>query len=107
MLAYTVCAEFTDPNVAQEWLLWLRNGHIEEVLAGGAIAAEIIALEDVSHPVQHFEVRYLFHDRAAFARYEKEHAPRLRAEGIALFPPQRGVTYRRTVGLVLDAWPRP
>ena len=37
MFAYTVTATFADSRVADEWITWLRNGHIGQVLEGGAI----------------------------------------------------------------------
>src|SRR5262245_12859878 len=101
-IAYTVTVTFDVPDLAEAWLRWLRQGHIAEVLAGGATDAEIVALDG---PGTAFEVRYHFPSREAFTRYEAEHAPRLRAEGLRLFPPERGVTYRRGVGEVTDRFP--
>jgi dipeptidase E len=97
-LAYTVAVTFTDPALAQQWLAWLRGGHIAAVLAGGAEHAEVIELE--GGEALTFEVRYRFPSREAFAVYERDRAPRLRAEGTSLFPPEKGVTYRRSTGLV-------
>jgi hypothetical protein len=96
-VAYTVAVTFTDAALAEEWLRWLRGGHIADVLAGGATAAEIVAVDG---PERSFEVRYRFPSREAFAAYERDHAPRLRAEGLQRFPVERGVSYRRTVGVV-------
>jgi len=42
------------------------------------------------------ESRYTFASRAAFEAYERDHAARLRAEGLALFP--SGVAFTRTTG---------
>lgn len=98
-IAYTVAVTLPDEATVQEWLRWLREGHIAEVLAGGASAAEIVALDG---PGRAFEVRYHFASRAAFERYEQQFAPRLRAEGLQRFPTERGITYRRSVGIVLD-----
>jgi Domain of unknown function (DUF4286) len=94
-IAYTVTATFSDYGLAEEWLRWLEEGHVAEVLAGGATDAEIIALDGTDLA---YEVRYHFPSREAFAHYEKEHAPRLRAEGVARFP--NGITYRRSIGVV-------
>lgn len=98
MLRYTVCATFTDRATARRWLDWLHGGHIAEVLAGGATAAEVVELD--GEPLT-FEVRYSFPNRDAFAAYERDHAPRLRAEGLQLFPPAAGISYRRSVGVVV------
>jgi hypothetical protein len=101
-VAYTVAVTFTDRGLADAWLRWLRGGHVAEVLAGGAAAAEVVALDG---PDTAYEVRYRFPSRAAFDRYEREHAPRLRAEGLRLFPADRGVGYRRAVGVITDRFP--
>lgn len=91
-----------DANLADEWLAWLRGGHIADLLAGGATVAEIIAIDQ---PPLTYEVRYRFPNRQTFERYEKETAPRLRAEGLKRFPPEKGITYRRTVGEVVNVFP--
>jgi hypothetical protein len=98
-IAYTVTATFPDPEVADAWLRWLRDGHIAAVLAGGASSAHIVALDA---PALCYEVLYRFPSREAFDRYEKDHAPRLRAEGLSLFPLERGIAYRRSVGIITD-----
>ena len=105
MIAYTVTAEFDDPAVAQEWIAWLRDGHLAEVIAGGALDATIVQLDrnagggESGGPIR-CEVRYHFASRESFRRYEQEHAPRLRAEGLQRFPPHRGIRMTRSVGSV-------
>lgn len=98
--SYTVTAEFDAPAVAAEWVAWLREGHLAEVLEGGALEAAVIQLG----PLQ-FQARYGFSDAAAFAKYEQEHAPRLRAEGLRKFPATRGVRMSRASGEVLFKLP--
>ena len=99
---YTVTARFSDAAVAEEWLEWLRNGHCQAVLDGGATRAEVLQLQ--ATPVVR-EVRYDFPDPATFAHYEQHHAPALRAEGLTRFPTERGIVYGRTVGMVVAALP--
>jgi hypothetical protein len=105
MIAYTVTAEFDDPAVAQEWIAWLRDGHLAAVIAGGALDATIVQLDrdagggESDGPIR-CEVRYHFASRESFRRYEQEHAPRLRAEGLLRFPPHRGIKMARSVGTV-------
>ena len=96
-VVYTVAVTFTEAALAEAWLRWLREGHIADVIAGGATSAEIVQMDGVAHG---YEVRYRFLTREAFTCYEAEHAPRLRAEGLRLFPPEKGVTYRRSLGEV-------
>jgi hypothetical protein len=101
MLAYTVAVTFANASQAEAWLKWLREGHIAEVMAGGAVAAEIVQMDN--QPLS-YEARYRFPSRDVFAAYERDHAPRLRAEGLKLFPVESGIAYRRSVGLVLTTF---
>ncbi len=93
-VAYTVAVTFADAALADEWLRWLKGGHLADVLAGGAVEAEVVELDG---PPRSFEARYRFPSQRAFEAYERDHAPRLRAEGLRLFPVEKGVTYRLTV----------
>lgn len=97
-LAYTVRCSFTDPDVAERWLAWLRDPHLQDVLDAGAASATVVRLD--GEPLT-LEARYVFADRAAFQAYERDHAPRLRAEGLAAFPLELGLTYSRSVGDVV------
>jgi len=99
---YTVAVSLPDEETAERWLRWLRDGHVAEVLAGGAMAAEIVRCDA---PAIEFEVRYDFPSRDAFDRYEREHAPRLRAVALRLFPSEHGIHYHRSTGIVLDVFP--
>jgi hypothetical protein len=101
--AYTVSVAFDSAEVAEEWLAWLRGGHLEEVLAAGAQDAELVELV-TPPPQRRFEVRYHFANAEAFAAYERDHAPRLRADGLARFPAERGIHYQRSTGKVLGCW---
>src|SRR5262245_45904119 len=101
-IAYTVAVTFSNSSLVEDWLTWLKHGHIADVLAGGASDAEIIELEG---PSPSFEIRYHFPSREAFANYEKEHAPRLRGDGLARFPVEKGIAYRRSVGVVRNSFP--
>ncbi|MGE0432209.1 MAG: DUF4286 family protein [Planctomycetota bacterium] len=103
-LAYTVAVTFTDAAVADEWIAWIRSPHMADVVAAGAQTAMLVRIDSANAgsdaPIR-CEVHYTFADRAAFAAYERDHAPRLRAEGLERFPTSRGITYHRSVGDVL------
>lgn len=94
--AYTVHAFFDDQAVATQWAAWLQNGHLADVLAAGAGSAELVQLAPLE-----LEARYWFADAVAFAKYEEQSAPKLRAEGLAKFPASRGVRLSRSTGEVL------
>ena len=102
MFAYTVICTFEKAEVADAWTDWLRGGHLADVRAAGAIAAELVRLEGI--PIR-LEARYRFASRQAFEDYERDHAPRLRAEGLERFPLALGLSYERTIGEILAAQP--
>lgn len=99
MIAYTVKCTFRDSDTAEEWVSWLRDEHLAEVIASGALDAEVIRLDrDLNATLVKCEVRYHFASREAFEDYERSHAPRLRAAGLAKFGPERGLHYERSLG---------
>ncbi len=105
MIAYTVRCAFEDPEVARQWTEWLVSEHLSDVMAAGASAAELVRLDGDPGAVV-LEARYRFDSREAFERYEREEAPRLRDEGLRLFPLSLGLSYTRSVGEILSPAPR-
>ena len=72
-------------EIADAYLAWLRE-HIAEMLAlPGFEAAELHALITETSTEHGWCVRYRLHDRNALDDYLREHAPRMRAAGIARF----------------------
>jgi hypothetical protein len=98
MIAYTVAATFESERLAEDWIAWLRDEHLAEVIGCGALDAEVVRLD--GEPIR-CEVRYHFASRESFMAYERDHAPRLRAEGLTRFPVERGIAYQRTLGKVV------
>lgn len=98
MFLYTVACEFENAEVAQQWVDWLEREHLAAVCAAGALSAEIVRLDG---PAIRYEVHYCFRDRAAFEAYERHHAPRLRAEGLRVFPLELGLRYARSTGEII------
>lgn len=103
LVSYVVRCAFADRDAMEGFLRWLRDRHVADVCAAGAEDAEIDVLDPIggAHP-NAVEIRYRFASREAFARYEREEAPRLRAEGLAelarLGVAPAGVTFARTTG---------
>jgi hydroxyacylglutathione hydrolase len=89
---YTVLGEAETVALADELEAWLVGGHVDEVCEAGALEAEVVR-HDGGLAV---EARYLFASRESFAAYERDHAPRLRAEGLARFP--SGLRFTRSTG---------
>ena len=102
MIAYTVTCTFDNPAVCEEWIAWLRDEHLAEVIAAGALDAEVVKFDrDATIGKVKCEARYHFASRQSFAAYERDHAPRLRAAGLKRFPPERGLTYERSLGEIV------
>ena len=105
--AYIVRCAFGDRAAMDGFLRWLRERHVADVCASGADDAEIYVLDPIGgdHP-NAVEIRYRFASREAFARYEREEAPRLRNEGLdelaRLGVPTDGVSFTRTMGDSVD-----
>lgn len=99
-IAYTVSATFRDVETRDEFVRWLLEGHISDVVRGGATSGTVVVVSEPDSPIR-VDCRYLFPERDAYDRYLSEHAPALRSEGLAKFPPARGVALTRTVGEVI------
>lgn len=102
--AYNVVCHIADPARAAAWVRWLTAGHMAAVVAAGAQSAMLIRRDNNDGETGlTYEIRYIFPSRAAYDDYCAHHAPALRAEGRALFPPAAGFTYHRTSGTVITA----
>ncbi len=97
MFCYSVSCRFEGnrEDVASMWLDWLVPGHLNDVLAVGALSAEVVELDD---DVPHYRICYRFPSREEFEEYLKNHADRLRAEGAKRFPEELGLKFRRDSG---------
>lgn len=96
LIAYTVSAILPDEPTAREYLDWLLSGHVQAVVHAGASSGVAARIVDPSAPIR-VEARYVFANMPAYAAYLLEHAPGLRAEGLARFPPSRGIRFERSV----------
>ncbi|MCX5691232.1 MAG: hypothetical protein NTV94_15840 [Planctomycetota bacterium] len=105
-VVYTVTAELVDQGVARGDVAWLRGGRLRGgVELGGALEARLVELDAEGLVDVRVQSSYVFANRGKFEAYVRDHAPRLRADGLALFGPSRGarqVKFSRTIGSVLE-----
>lgn len=85
-IAYEVDIEL-DAGIEADYRAWL-NDHVAEILALPGFTGACV--QDVLEPApapgrSALCVRYVVRDHAALQHYLAEHAPRLRAEGVARF----------------------
>ncbi|MDP2138194.1 MAG: DUF4286 family protein [Candidatus Didemnitutus sp.] len=97
-LLYTVRATCQDIQQRGRFLSWLTPSHVTEVMQGGATSVRIVLPDRVGDTAPAVvETQYVFPSRKAFATYERDHAPALRADGLKHFPPESGITFARQV----------
>jgi hypothetical protein len=105
-LLYSVTATLPDEAAAEEYAQWLRDGHVEEVVAAGrARWGRVFRMIDPPEPVR-VESQYLFESAADFEKYVADHANRLRNEGLLKFPTARGFRYERRLSRLVTDHPR-
>jgi len=103
---YAVVAACPTGAIAAEYLEWLtEGGHLQAVRDAGALTAQAVRLDPPPNappkPIRVMSL-YTFESRHAFEQYEREHAPRLRAEGVEKFG-DSGITFTREHGEVIAA----
>lgn len=101
---YAVTATLPSAEVAEEYVHWLCDGHVELVLRGGAHSAMIVRLEpgpELPPGCRRVMTQYVFPTREVFETYLRDHAPILRADGLSRFGPERGIRMDRVVGTIV------
>lgn len=99
-ILYVVSVTLPDEATAREYVAWLEDGHVDEVVAAGAHSGMIVRLDTAPGERPVVETHYVFGTRALFERYEREGAPALRADGLRRFPPERGIVFQRRTGVI-------
>jgi len=94
---------FVQSSIAADYRAWL-DSHIREILAlPGFVGAELLELREPAPEAGEvaLTVQYRLRDEQYLADYLREHAPRLRADGIARFGAgfraQRRILARREI----------
>ncbi|MBY0313326.1 MAG: DUF4286 family protein [Phycisphaerales bacterium] len=100
-ICYMVIATLPTPELRAQYVTWLEDGHVDQVIKGGAHSAMIVALAPDAQGRDRVMTQYVFATRENFDTYVAVHAPALRAEGQRLFGPQMGVTMTREVGEIV------
>lgn len=105
-ISYTVRASLPDVAARDLYVAWLVDEHIADVIAHGAQSGHVVLLDsplnqESATPPYLVEARYIFSSRESFETYIKEQAPKLRSIGLAKFGHIQGLTFERSVGVVL------
>ena len=101
MLVYTVSVRFPNEGLRDEFVAWLEDGHLADVVAAGAESGEVIVPDGDQLVV---DAVYRFSSREAFAAYVEGPAVALRASGSSTFA-DRGAVFTRSTGLSRYQYP--
>lgn len=109
-ILYMVAATLPDEATAREYIAWLEDGHIDQIVgagaeggevSGGAHSGMIVRIDTPPGERPRVETHYVFSTRENYDRYIASRAPALRAEGLKRFPPERGIVFERRVGEIV------
>jgi len=86
MIIYNVTVNI-DESVHEQWLKWMQEKHIPEVMATGKFTSarftKVLVEEEMGGVT--YSTQYITDSDATLQRYYLEDAPRLREEGITMF----------------------
>lgn len=83
-----------DAEVAADFQHWLL-AHVDEVCRlPGFVDAEVLEVIEPAQERRAYRVSYSLRDHAALADYLRDHAPRMRGEGVSRFGDRFGASRR-------------
>jgi hypothetical protein len=86
MILYNVTINIHE-SVHNQWMQWMQEKHINEVLATGKFSAarmvKVLVEEEMGGTT--YSIQYTTDSKETLQRYYDEDAPRLREEGLRLF----------------------
>ncbi|HEX8269319.1 MAG TPA: DUF4286 family protein [Flavobacterium sp.] len=102
MIIYNVTTNIHE-SVHDQWLKWLQEIHIPEVLATGKFTSARVVKVMIEEEMggQTYSVQFTAESRELLERYYLEDAPRLRAETLRLFA-DKALSFRTELQLISD-----
>lgn len=100
-LCYMVITTLPDQAMADAYVHWLQDGHVDQVIKAGAHTGMIVRLDPSPDGKPRVMTQYIFSTQSTFDHYLQHHAPALRADGQKLFSSERGVIMQRLVGTIV------
>lgn len=105
MLIYNVTINIDD-SAHDEWLLWMKDKHIPDMLATGKFShakmTKVLVEEEMGGTT--YSVQYTTKDRATLERYYRENATRLRQDALQRFA-DKFVAFRTELEVVSQQIP--
>jgi len=76
-----------DESVHDEWLIWMKEKHVPDVLKTGkfskALMSRVLVNEDMGGVT--YSIQYTCDSKETLEKYYREDAPKLREDGLQLF----------------------
>ncbi len=105
MLLYNVTINIDD-SVHDQWLRWMQDKHIPEVLSTGKFSSarmvKVLVTEEMGG--QTYAIQYATDSKATLEKYYQEDAPRLRGESERLFG-DKMLAFRTELEVLSEFWP--
>jgi hypothetical protein len=102
MILYNVTTNIHE-SVHDQWLQWMQNKHIPELLATGKFSSarlvRVLVEEEMGGLT--YAVQYTTDSKETLQRYYNEDAPRFRAEGLSLFG-DKALAFRTELELISE-----
>jgi hypothetical protein len=100
MYLYNVTINLED-SIHNEWMDWMLNKHLAEVMATGCFVAHRIlkVLTEIENNGTTYSVQYYFNTMSDYERYQEKYAPVLRQEGVKKFG-EKMVAFRTLLEIV-------
>lgn len=102
MYIYNVTTNIEE-SAHDEWLTWMKETHITDVLATGkfinAKMSRILVEEEMGGMT--YSVQFTISDKETLERYYTEDAPRLREDAVKLFP-NKFVSFRTEMKIISE-----
>ncbi len=102
MIIYNVTTNIDD-TVHDQWLQWMQQKHIPEILATGKFSAarlvKVLIVEEMGGTT--YSVQFTTDSKATLEKYYLEDAPKLRQEAMQLFG-DKMIAFRTELEVVSD-----
>jgi len=102
MIIYNVTTNIDD-SVHDQWLSWMQQKHIPEILATGKFSAakltKVLIVEEMGGTT--YSVQYTTDSKATLEKYYAEDAPKLRHEALQLFG-DKMIAFRTELELISE-----
>ena len=98
-LIYNVTVS-VEPKVLSDWITWMLDEHLRDMLGTGCFLGFTFSeLHTDNQTGPTYTVQYELTSKADFERYERQFAPKMRAEGQRKFG-EKALAFRTTMSVI-------